>query len=899
MRELISRCRDWIRRPRLERELAEELRFHQQRAERDAAADGASADESPWVARRRFGNRTQVVEDARDRWSLPTLDHLQQDVRYALRGLRRAPGFTITAVLTLALGIGANVAMFGVVDELMFKPYPYLHDPSSVNRLYLAASYRGQQSWDQCDQYACYLDMRRYTTSFSELAGFSSTKLAIGDGDAARERTVAMVSASFWSFFDARPLSGRVFTTAEDTPPRGADVSVLGYDYWQSAFGGRDVVGQPLHVGVVTTTIIGVMPQGFTGVFEPSTPDVYIPITLYAATASGGRNQASYYKTYNWGWMSTMARRKPGVSVEQASADVAQAFAQSWRAQRALEPGMEPAALARPGGIAGPMKVAAGPDRGLAARTALWVWGVAAIVLLIACANVANLSLARALRRQHEMAVRLALGISRGRLARQLLTESLVLAALGGIVGVVVAQWGGKAIRTLLSSSTGTAVVPFVDWRVIGAVAVVSVATGLLAGLAPAMVASRYEGSTTLRSGQRATQQRTGLRSALLVAQAALSVLLLIGAALFVKSLGHVRNVRMGYDAEQVLLVEAAMRGTQLDTTRGWALSDAILRRAQAAPGVSGAASVTSVPIWSTSSIGLYVPGIDSIERFGRFTFQVTTPDFFRTFGTRILRGRAFGDADVAGAPNVMVVSESMARALWPGRPAIGQCIHVQRETAPCTTVIGVAEDIVQKQEQLTGEKRYQYYLPVAQRRNHAPSLSFLARVNGDPATQAEELRRWLQPLMPGASYVDVLPLSDMLASVRRSWTLGADLFVAFGLLALLVAGVGLYGMISYDVTRRFHELGVRVALGAQRRDILRLVVGHGIRLVALGVLVGAGLAFESARWVEPLLFQESARDPAAYAAVAALMIFVALVASATPARRASTADPNEALRAE
>ena len=899
MRELLARCFDWIRRPRLERELAEELRFHRQRAERDAAAEGISADESVWVARQRFGNRTQVVEDSRERWSLPTLDHLQQDVRYALRGLRRSPGFTATAVLTLALGIGANVAMFGVVDELMFKPYPYLHDPASVNRLYQSASYRGQQSWDWCDQYTCYLDMRRFTSSFSELAGVSSTTMAVGDGDDAKERVVATVSASFWSFFDARPVTGRVFTTAEDTPPRGASVAVLGYDYWQSALGGRDVIGQRLHVGDITTTIIGVMPKGFTGVFEPDNPALYIPITLYAATSTGARNAANYYKTYNWGWMSTMARRKPGVTIEQASADVAQAFQKSWRAQQALESGMESPEIARPGGIAGPMKAAAGPDGGLAARTALWVWGVAAIVLLIACANVANLSLARALRRQREMAVRLALGVSRGRLARQLVTESLLLAALGGVVGVAVAQWGGRAIRTLLSSSGRAAVVPFMDWRVIAAVAVMSLAAGLLAGVAPAIVAARYQGGTALRSGQRTTQQRTRLRAALLVAQAALSVLLLVGAALFVRSLAHVRSLRMGYDAEQVLLVSTRMRGTQLDSTRGRALVDAILHRAQAAPGVADAASVTSVPIWSSSSTGLYVAGIDSVQRLGRFTFNVTTPNFFRTFGTRIVRGRAFGDADAAGAPAVMVVSASMAQALWPGQEAIGQCVHVMHETAPCTTVVGVAEDIVQKEDQLSGGKRLQYYLPAAQATWRGPSETFLVKVTGDPATQAEQLRRWLQPVMPGASYIVVRPLSDMLASVRRSWTLGADLFVAFGLLALVVAGVGLYGMLSYDVTRRFHELGVRVALGAQGRDILRLVVGHGTRLVALGVLLGVGLAYLSARWVEPLLFQESARDPMAYAAVAVLMLLVALVSSAVPARRASGADPNEALRAD
>jgi predicted permease len=442
-------------------------------------------------------------------------------------------------------------------------------------------------------------------------------------------------------------------------------------------------------------------------------------------------------------------------------------------------------------------------------------------------------------------------------------------------------------------------VLPFVDWRVIAAVAVIAVAAGLLAGVAPAVLAARYDDGTALRSGQRATHQRTRLRAALLVAQAALSVLLLVGAALFVRSLNHVRDFHMGYDAAPVVLVTARPRGTPMDTARGWALADEILRRAKQAPGVENAASVTSVPVWNTSSTNLYVQGIDSVRRLGQFTYQVTSPEFFQTFGTRIVRGRGFSGDDIAGAAPVAVVSESMARVLWPGRDAIGQCMHVRSETTPCTTIVGIAEDIVQQQNQLTDAARYQYYMPVAQFRLRGPSTRFMVRVTGDPDTQAEQLRRWLQPIMPGASYVTVQPLRDMLESVRRSWELGARLFAAFGLLALFVAGIGLYGVLSYNVTQRFHELGIRVALGAQARDILRLVAGDGARLVLAGVILGSALALAAGRWVEPLLFQESAHDPTIYVAVALIMVFVALAASAFPARRAIAADPNEALRAD
>jgi predicted permease len=439
MRETFNRLADWFRRDRLEQELAEEMDFHRRQAERDALAAGLSPDEASYEVKRRFGNATRAAEESRDRWSLPRLDQVQQDFRYAMRGLRRSPGFTVTAVLTLALGIGANVAMFGVVDQLMFKPWPYLRDPGSVNRLYMSRISRGRLVNGTCDEYTCYLDLRRWTTSFSELAGFAQQSMAIGSGDQARERRVAMVSGSFWGFFTAQPVAGRFFTPSEDVPPRGASVSVLSYDYWQSEFAGRsDVIGQRLQVGAIPTTIIGVAPRGFTGVFDPA-PAIYIPITLYAGSQTG-EDGRTYYTQYHWGWMSTMARRKPGVTEAAATADVTQAFRRSYT-QYAQQDGFVPNFdEEKPTGIAGSMKASAGPAAGLESKTALWITGVTFIVLLIACANVANLSLARAYSRQREIAVRLALGVSRSRLASQVLLESALLALIGGAAGMLVAQ---------------------------------------------------------------------------------------------------------------------------------------------------------------------------------------------------------------------------------------------------------------------------------------------------------------------------------------------------------------------------------------------------------------------------------------------------------------------------
>ena len=898
MRETFNRLIDWLRRDKLEQELAEEIRFHHSQAERDAMAEGRTPNEASHEARRRFGNATMAAEESRDRWSLPRLDQIQQDVRYALRGLRRSPGFTITAVATLALGIGANVAMFSVVDQLMFKPFPYLASSDEVHRIYMRATYRGREEWGWGGEYARYLDMRRFTTSFSLLAGYATDNLAIGFGEAATVKRVATVSGSFWEFFDARPVAGRFFTPSEDEPPRGAEVSVLSHAYWQSAFGGRsDVIGQRLQVGHMATTIIGVAPPGFVGVFDPE-PAIYIPITLYGGSALGAQDRATYWTRYNWGWMNTMVRRKPGVSVEAASADITQAFRRSHAYSEQLAGNVVDLERDNPIGAVGPIKAAAGPGAALESKTALWVTGVAIIVLLIACANVANLSLARAYRRQREIAVRLALGISRARLLGQMLMETGLLALFGGAAGVAVAIWGSVAVQRILVTSP-EAIRPVVtNWRMLGMVGGLVTLSVVLAGLAPAIIAGRGDLAPPLRGGERGgVAVRSRLRSALLVTQTALSVVLLIGASLFVLSLSHVKQFRLGYDGDEVLIVNANMRGLELDSIGRVAMRRDMLARALATPGVANAAIVSSIPLQNTSSMGFFVDGIDSVRKLGRFSYTRTTPGWFGTMGTRILRGRAFTDADRDGSPPVAIVSQSMAKVLWPGREPLGQCMRMTAPDGPCTAVVGVSEDIVQQAPQLTDTKRYSYYLPIAQ--NPGQITYMVARMERDAALQTDRLRRSIQPAMPGPAYVTVRPLATVIGGAQRSWRLGASLFAVFGVLALVVAAVGLYGVIAYNVTQRMHELGVRVALGAQSGDILGLIVGQGARFALAGVVVGSLLAVAASKWVQPLLFEQSALDPRVFAVVGGLMLFVALVACASPARRAAGADPNAALRSE
>ena len=427
----------------------------------------------------------------------------------------------------------------------------------------------------------------------------------------------------------------------------------------------------------------------------------------------------------------------------------------------------------------------------------------------------------------------------------QSLTESLVLALGGAAFGLLLADWVGGAIRGTLVSTESLSPDVFTDWRTLGAATGVALGVALLTSLGPALLSGRGDLARSLKSGSRAgTHHRSGLRIALLVAQGALSVVLLVGAGLFVRSLDRVRSMPKGYDLQRVVRVAPNLRGLELDSTSLTRLHDELLARAQTIPGVEHAARVRTVPFWSTATTSLHVPGIDSVRRLGAFTYQTATPDYFKVIGTRILRGRAFTSADREGAPRVAVVSAGMATVLWPNEDAIGQCIHVGSDKAPCSTVVGIAEDMLQRD--VMNDQRYQYYLPLAQYQPQRGQY-LLLKLRGDPNARAEEVRKALQPAMPGDGYIVVRPMREALDQAYRSWHLGATMFVAFGLLALIVAAVGLYSVIGYNVAQRMHELAVRVALGAQSGDILRTVVGQGLRFVIAGIAIGSLLALIAA----------------------------------------------------
>src|SRR6266699_982362 len=543
----------------------------------------------------------------------------------------------------------------------------------------------------------------------------------------------------------------------------------------------------------------------------------------------------TWWRTYGRTWASMLVQRKPTVSVGAATADLTNAYFKSYAAEEATNPGTTPAALTRPRGIVASVLSERGPNRSSFAKVATWIAGVAVIVLLIACANVANLLLARVLRRKREMAVRLALGISRVRLVSQLFTECVLLALVGGAAGLLVAEWGGAVLRAQFLAR-GSEVGVLGDGRTLWFAGAAALVAALLTGLAPAILSQRNDVAGDLKAGAReGTFQRSRVRVVLLLVQAALCVVLLVGAGLFVRSLRHVQQLPLGYDADPVLVVDLNMRGVRLDSAQQVALRRTLLDAAQAIPGVVHASPRVAVPFWGSYSVSLYVAGVDSVRRHGRFDFNAVGGDYFATMGTRVLRGRSISDHDVQGAPRVMVVSEAMAKALWPGLEAIGQCVRVRFETAPCTYVVGIAENI--KAERLGDDPTFYYYLSWAQW-DPANGGLFL-RMAGPAARSAEMVRRRLQPVMPGASYVTVTPFADILGDEDRSWQLGATMFLVFGALALALAAIGLYSVMAYNVSQRTQELGVRAALGAQRGDLVRLVVSDGLKLGTAGIVIG------------------------------------------------------------
>jgi predicted permease len=825
------------------------------------------------------------------------LDALIQDLRYALRGLLRTPGFTLAVIATLALGIGANTTMFGVLDTLLLKPPVHVRDPGRVQRVYFARSFEGRPFAGAGTSFPAYESLGD-RSAFSATAAWFSAQLSLGHGVGARPVSVRAVTYTYFPLLGVRPAMGRFFDSTEDrlgAPP----AAVVSYRYWRREMAGDPgVLGRTLLIGRLSYAVVGVAPPGFSGA-DMEEPDIWLP--LRTATPELMNADVSALTSRHWSWIRVLARLAPGRTPQSAAAIAALAY------RRAASASDRPSDTTTRV-LLGPIQEARGPNMSGDAKVALWVGAVALIVLLIACANVANLLLARGLRRRREMAVRAGLGAGRGPLIRQLLAETLVLALGGGVAGVVIAWWGGAVVRAFLLPGL-PAGAPLLDPRVLLFTAAAAIVSGLLAGFVPAWHTSHTDVAESLRSGARdVTATRGVLRSTLLATQVALTLVLLVGAGLFTRSLRNAEDLDYGLDLGHLLIADVDVQATDVSRTDSpggpndpqSALYLRLLQDIQPNPEVASAAVSVGTPYGWSHATDLRVTGRDSLPHLpsGGPYFNAVSADYFATAGTRIVRGRGFTAADEErGAPRVAVVGATFARLVWPGGEPIGQCLYVGGDDSSCVQVVGVAADA--RSRGVMEDRTLLYYVPFG-RHLVSPAINgLLIRTRGPAAAAAGRIQHALQGAEPGLSYVRVQSLADRIAPQWRSWKLGATMFTAFGVLALIIASLGLYAVTAYGVTQRVQEFGVRIALGARRLDVARLAVAQALRAVALGAGAGLLAAVALSRGLRALLFEVAPTDPVSLAAAVAIMMLVSAVAAYGPARRAARVDPMEALRTE
>jgi len=802
-----------------------------------------------------------------------------QDLRYALRTFARRPGLVTAAVVCLALGIGANATIFGVVDMLLFRPPPHVRDPGHVVRLYFRHYTPTLGTFTSSTTgYPMYTSIRESARGFDAVAAFTySQDLSLGRGADARRVDVVLASASFFPLLAVQPALGRFYVADEDRPG-GPAVAVLGYAFWRAAFSGDSaIVGREVQLGRGSYTVVGVAPDRFTGV-NLQTVDVWVPLTTSTAELMGPSylNRGSYF-------LQIIGRLGHGGA---ASAEHEATLA--YRAEDAYS-GRDSNAVA----ILGPVQTARGPEISKDAKVSIWLAAVAVIVLLVACANVSNLLLARSLQRQRDVAIRLALGAGRWRLTRQVLIESLVLAIAGGIAALFVTLWTGPLIRVFIQPNTPTLTDPL-DARVVAFTAAVALLTGILTGAVPAWQLARRDLTPALKAGAgEGRYQRSGIRSALLVGQVALTVVLIVGAGLFTRSLRNVEGQNFGFDPAHTLLVTIDLRAAGYSLAQINELHLRVLTRLQALPGVEAAAATVAHPLGYATARWISVPGRDSIPQLssGGPYFQQVTPAYFAAMGTPV-RGRAFTSADRVGS--VAIVNETMARLLWPGENALGKCFVV--ETKICTEVVGVVPDA--RRFSAVEDASMVFYVPFSGNSDQYIT-ALVVRARGRPEDWIGPIRSAIQETAPNLPFASITLLADLLAPSIRPWRLGSAMFAGFALLALVLSAVGLYGVLVYVVTQRTHEMGVRVAMGAQRWDVQRLMVSHGVRVAAVGAAIGALAGLVAGRVLSSLLYGVSPRDPLVLFAAVVVPVVVAAVASYLPARRASRVDPVVALRAE
>ena len=809
-----------------------------------------------------------------------------QDIRYALRMIVKAPTFTALAMLALALGVCANTTIFSFINGLLLRPLVGIRDPERVVAVYTSDYSSGLYG---SSSYPDYLDFRNQADAFENLAAYDQTLMnATGESEAERLRG-AVVTGNYFEVLGVKAQLGRTLQKTDEEPANEAPV-VISDGLWQRRYGANvSAVGQTLRLNGKPYMIVGVTDPSFRGLRLGLPPEFWLPMTKTSDSASGGRGDRGLELT---------GRLKPGVTPAQAQSQLTTIAARLAQAYPETNLGT----LERPNEPR-PITVVRESRVGPAALVGIWrisllLLGVVGLVLLIACANVANLLLARAAVRRREIAVRLALGASRLRLIRQLLTESVLLAVLGGALGLILTQWTARMLPGFFPASDVNGLDLSLDWRVLVFTLGVTILTAVLFGLAPALQATRLNLLPSLKDeegshGQRL--RRIGLRNALVVSQLALSLVLLIGAALFVRSLRHAISFDPGFAAQNLLIATTETRGANLNKQQGQFFYQQILERVGSLPGVQSVTLTRVVPISGGGQRrGAHFEGYQPQQNEDTETnTNVIGLNFFDTMGIPIVAGRDFTAGDKEGSPSVVIVNEELARRYYGGN-ALGKRLRFGSDK-DASEIVGIARTA--KYRNLREQSLPFIYIPLGQ--EHQAGMTLIVRSTGDPAALIGPVRNEMRGLNKDVPVFSVQTMQERIGDQLAADRMIAVLLSIFGGGALLLAAIGIYGVMGYSVAQRTREIGVRIALGATQRDILKLIVGQGMFLVLIGAGIGLLLALALTRALKSLLFGVSATDPLTFAFVLFVLMSVALLACYLPARRATKIDPLVALRYE
>ena len=910
-----AECWSWLRavsqRRRLEAEMDAELQLHLEQLSDDLVRAGHSPAEAARLARIALGPALVHKEGMRASLGLRWLDELRADIRYGIRILAKSPAFTVIAASSLALAIGANTTIFAIGKQLL---YDRLNVPHAEQLRLLRWNGDGHEAvprmWGDFDSspgvttssvfsYPVYEQLRDHNDKLQDLIAFKEEGMNATINGNAQRVNADLVSGNFFAALGVRPELGRAIQSSDDVAPGTGAVAVISDSLWQKQFGrSPSVLGQTVTLNQVVLTIVGVSPRGFTGAKNvQASPDFFVPISMQPVIDPKGK--ASLLPDRTMWWVNIVGRIKPGVKDSEAQAVLGAQFDAAVRATTVLRKGDTIPRLALVDGSRG-LNFA---DRMF--RKPLFILsGFTAFVILLACANIANLLLARGAQRQREMSVRLAMGAGRARILRQLLTESLMLAALGGAGGLLLGYFGSSALPRLLTNAwerndavpAGTAF----DWGVFAFTLVVTLLTGIVFGLAPAWMAARSEVSSTLKeTAQSASRRRKGLTGKSIVAfQIALSTLLVVGAGLFLRTILKLNAVDVGFDADHLVLFEISPPARRYPGPKDVRLHQQLEERIASLPGVEHVAP-GSIPYISQNMTNAdFFPEGEPPDPMRKHAEDENTVgiDFFPTLGIPIVAGRAFGPQDTATSPKVGIINQSLARKRFPNTNPIGKRFKADSETSDWIQIVGICADT--RYADLRGEPPAQFFLPYIQQPN-VGTLTYQVRTPMQPSALFPALRGVVQSVDRDLPIIDFRTQREQINATMQMERAFAALTAGFGVLALALACVGIYGIMAYSVAQRTNEIGIRLALGAQPGQVRSMILRESTGLTALGIAAGVAAALGLTHLVKSMLFGVTPNDPATLAAGIALLLAVAIAATWFPARRAASVQPMQALRHE